>query len=152
VTVDVTNTGARSGTDVPQLYLGLPSPAPGVVQPPRQLRGFHKIVLDPGQTGRVSFPIGARGLSYWNIAAAGWRIAPGCYPVMVGHSSRDIALQATLAVGGASCPRAAAAVPITASGRACARRRTVATRPRGVRRKRVRRVSADRRHHHRCGA
>jgi len=140
VTVDVTNTGARAGSDVPQLYLGLPEPAPGVVQPPEQLRGFHRIALDSGQTGRVRFPIDARGLSYWNTAAGDWRISPGCYAVMVGHSSRDIVGRATLAVGGASCPGAAASVPITASGRACARRRAVVIRLRGVRGAAVRRV------------
>jgi len=108
VTVDVTNTGARSGTDVPQLYLADP-PAAG--EPPRQLKGFQKVALAPGETTRVSFPIDARALSYWDTAANDWRMAPGCYGLMVGHSSRDIALRGTLAVGGAACPRGAARVP-----------------------------------------
>src|SRR5262249_60537112 len=47
VDATVTNTGARTGTAVPQLYVGLPSPGPGVVQPPRQLRGYTKLSLAP---------------------------------------------------------------------------------------------------------
>ncbi len=95
VDASVTNTGARSGIAVPQLYVGLPSPGPGVVQPPRQLRGFAKVVLRPGETRRVSFVLDARALSYWDTGAGGWRLAPGCYRVMVGSSSRDVPLSAT---------------------------------------------------------
>ena len=93
VTADVTNTGARDGVAVPQLYVGLPSPGPGVVQPPRQLRGFSKVVLRPGQRERVSFTLDRRALSYWDTAAGGWHVAPGCYEVMVGSSSRDLPLR-----------------------------------------------------------
>ena len=51
--VTVTNTGARTGTAVPELYLGLPS-LPGVPQPPRQLKAFAKVKLAPGASARVS--------------------------------------------------------------------------------------------------
>ncbi|HEY1594064.1 MAG TPA: glycoside hydrolase family 3 C-terminal domain-containing protein [Thermoleophilaceae bacterium] len=109
--VTVTNTGSRSGVEVPQLYLGLPSPGPGVVQPPKQLKGFEKLSLAPGESRRVTFAITPRDLSYWDTGAGDWRIAPGCYGVMVGRSSRDIVRRATLAVG-ASCPGAAASMPV----------------------------------------
>jgi beta-glucosidase len=95
VDASVTNTGSRSGIAVPQLYVGLPSPGPGVVQPPRQLRGFAKLALRPGETRRVHFTLDSRALSYWDTGAGGWRLAPGCYRVMVGSSSRELALSAT---------------------------------------------------------
>jgi beta-glucosidase len=120
VSVTVRNTGARAGADVPQLYLGLPQPSPDVVQPPRELKGFRKLSLAPGESQRVTFQITPRDLSYWSIGANGWRIARGCYHLAVARSSRDLVDQATLAVGGASCPGAAASVspsspPVSAS-------------------------------------
>jgi beta-glucosidase len=111
VSLRVRNAGGRGGTDVPQLYLGLPRPAPSVVQPPKQLKGFRRVVLGRGSSTRVTFAIDRRALSYWDTAAGGWRVAPGCYRVMVGRSSRAILRRATLAVGGASCFRASARVP-----------------------------------------
>jgi beta-glucosidase len=103
VTADVKNTGSRAGFAVPQLYLGLPQPAPGVVQPPKQLRGMEKVSLKPGETKRVKFTVGERGLSYWDVNQDGWKIAPGCYQVMLGSSSRDIAGKAVVSMDGASC-------------------------------------------------
>jgi beta-glucosidase len=109
VSATITNTGSRPGAEAPQLYLRLPS-LPGVPEPPAQLKGFHKLTLQPGQSMRVSFPLDARALSYWDTGAGGWRVAPGCYGVMVGSSSRDLLLRTVLAVNGASCPGASARV------------------------------------------
>ena len=103
VAADVTNTGARSGSAVPQLYLGLPAPDASTVQPPRQLRGFDKVALAPGQTKRVRFTLDERAFSYWSTAANDWRIAPGCYSVEVGTSSRNLPLRSAIARGGAAC-------------------------------------------------
>jgi beta-glucosidase len=111
VSVEAVNTGGRAGTDVPQLYLSLPQPAPGVVQPPKELKGIAKLSLAPSGRARVSFAIDSRALSYWNVNAGGWRVAPGCYGVLVGSSSRDIEQRATLAVKGAQCPGAVATIP-----------------------------------------
>ncbi|HWE13209.1 MAG TPA: glycoside hydrolase family 3 C-terminal domain-containing protein [Solirubrobacteraceae bacterium] len=101
----VTNLGSRSGSAVAQLYVGLPS-LPGVPEPPSQLKGFAKVTLAPGQTALVSFPLDARSLSHWSVQAGDWRMAPGCYRVMVGSSSRDTPLRGTLAEGDARCPAA----------------------------------------------
>jgi beta-glucosidase len=109
--VTVTNTGSRLGVEVPQLYLGLPSPGPGMVQPPKQLKGIEKLSLAPGESRRVTVAITPRDLSYWDTGAGDWSIAPGCYGVMVGRSSRDIVRRATLAVG-TRCPGAAASMPV----------------------------------------
>lgn len=91
VQVTVTNTGSRTGVAVPQMYLGLPSPGVDVPQPPKQLKGFTKVTLRPGQSTTVTFPLTARDLSYWNVEAKRWKVADGCYTVMVGSSSRDVA-------------------------------------------------------------
>jgi beta-glucosidase len=114
--VDVTNTGSRSGADVPQLYIGDPA---STGEPPKQLEGYTKVSLDPGRSERVSFPIDQRSLSYWDTSFHGWQVARGCYRVMVAHSSRDVALQGTIAVAGASCPGALAAVLSTAGAARC---------------------------------
>jgi len=102
VSVTVTNTGARSGSALPELYLSLPS-LPGVPQPPRQLKGFAKVQLAPGQSRRVSMPLNGRSFSYWSDAANGWRIAPGCDRISVGSSSRALPLSGKIAVAGGSC-------------------------------------------------
>ncbi len=107
VSVEVTNTGDRAGADVPQLYIADPA---STGEPPKQLKGFDKVSLKPGQTGRVSFPIDARALSYWSTAVHDWRIAPGCYEVLIGHDERDIAQQATVSVNGARCRGAVASI------------------------------------------
>lgn len=88
----VTNTGTRTGCAVPQLYLGLPEVVP---QPPRQLKGFRKLELQPGESVSVEFALADRDLSYWDN---GWRIAEGEYRVHVGESSRDIRLEGAFAV------------------------------------------------------
>jgi beta-glucosidase len=136
VSLDVANTGERTGSDVPQVYLGLPQPAAGVVQPPRQLKGFRKLELAPGKSKRVSFALDTRALSYWHVGSNGWRVAPGCYSLAVGRSSRDIALRRTLAVSGASCGAGAVKVP----GK-CRKRPRASIRIKGVRPSRVRRVT-----------
>ena len=72
VSAVVTNTGKRTGTAVPQLYVGMPDPAPGVVQPPFQLKGFQKVALAPGQAKRVRFSLDSRAFSYWAGSAGAW--------------------------------------------------------------------------------
>jgi beta-glucosidase len=103
VTVSVTNVGSRAGIAVPELYLGLPSPSSSVLQPPRQQRGYSKLSLLPGQTQTVSFPLDDRAFSYWDVTSNGWAVAPGCYMVMTGSSSRDLPLQGVISRGGAGC-------------------------------------------------
>ncbi|XRQ02939.1 glycoside hydrolase family 3 C-terminal domain-containing protein [Actinomadura welshii] len=96
VKVTVTNTGRRTGIAVPQLYIGMPSPGVDVPQPPKQLKGYEKVTLAPGESARVTFPLSSRSFAYWNEGAKAWKVADGCYRVMVGSSSRAIAETATL--------------------------------------------------------
>ena len=104
VSVEVRNTGRRTGTEVAQLYLGLPEPRPGVMQPPRALKGARKVRLRPGGRRRVGFRLDARALSWWDESARRWRVAAGCYGVEVGRSSRDIRRRGVLAVNASNCP------------------------------------------------
>lgn len=113
VSLAVTNTGRRKGLDVPQLYVRMPSPSAEVRQPPRQLRGYRKVMLRRGQTKRVRFRLRARDLAYWDAGSDGWKVAPGCYRFVVGRSSRRLVRRVTVAVGDARCRRPAARLSLT---------------------------------------
>ena len=54
-----------------------------VPQPPRQLKGFDKVALEPGQTRRVRVELNAHSLAYWDTNIHGWKIMPGSYRIMV---------------------------------------------------------------------
>jgi beta-glucosidase len=82
VTAQVTNTGSRAGAEVVQLYVGDPA-ATG--EPPRQLRAFQRVWLQPGQHASVHFTLPASAVAYWD--AGHWTVAPGTYQVYVGDSS-----------------------------------------------------------------
>ena len=84
VSATVTNTGARSGADVAQLYLNDPA---GAGEPPRQLAGFQRVSLAAGQSRQVTFKVTPRSEEWWDAAANGWSSSPGAYGVYVGDSS-----------------------------------------------------------------
>jgi beta-glucosidase len=94
----VTNTGRRRGREVVQLYVG--DPAAAVARPPRELKAFTKVELDPGQSETVSFALGARDLSYWSTTRADWQLEPGEFTVAVGASSRDLRLITSIDIAG----------------------------------------------------
>jgi len=96
VTVNLTNTGAVAGAEVPQLYLTLPSSAPST--PPKQLRGFEKVYLEANASSIVTFPLLRRDLSYWDIYSQDWVIPTGQLGLSVGFSSRDIKLTTSLTI------------------------------------------------------
>jgi beta-glucosidase len=100
VAVDVKNTGERTGSEVPQLYVGMPSQTG---EPPKQLKGYDKLQLAAGETKTATFKLDRRSFAYWDSDAAAWTVAKGCYGIMVGSSSRNIAQQAVVGVGGAKC-------------------------------------------------
>ena len=101
--IEVVNTGRRTGVAVPQLYLGLPQLPGGGIEPPKQLKGFRSLRLGPGRHRRITFPITQRDLSYWDVTSNSWKVSRGCVSVMVGTSSRDIAQRASLRSGGGRC-------------------------------------------------
>ncbi len=94
ISVDLTNTGARTGAEVVQLYVGAVQPR--VPRPPRELKGFARIELQPGQTRRVSFMLGADDLAFFDPKSHGWRTDAGDYAISVAASSRDLRLTRTI--------------------------------------------------------
>ncbi|MFA5889820.1 MAG: glycoside hydrolase family 3 C-terminal domain-containing protein [Actinomycetota bacterium] len=100
VVLDVTNEGARAGSEVVQLYVGMPETVP---QPPRQLKAFRKIHLTPDETQQARFDLDARAFSYWNEANGDWTVAPGCYRIGIGTSSRNIRLEQDIHWGTGPC-------------------------------------------------
>jgi beta-glucosidase len=103
VRLTIRNTGRRAGIAVPQLYVGMPQPRPGVVQPPWQLKGFTKFTVPRRGKATVTFPLDARAFSYWDTRTSSWQIAKGCYRIGIGSSSRAIRAQTVIARGGARC-------------------------------------------------
>lgn len=97
VSVTIANTGSRSGAEVAQLYLGFPKEAG---EPPRQLKGFQKVLLNPGESKRVKFTLDRGALSAWNPATGEWQTYRGNYTVEVGSSSRDIRAKASFTLAG----------------------------------------------------
>lgn len=93
--VTVQNTGSVDGADVPQLYIEYPKSAK---QPVRQLRGFDNVDIEAGQREDVKFELRRRDISYWDVEAQKWAVAPGTYTVHVGASSRDLRLHRTFIV------------------------------------------------------
>jgi beta-glucosidase len=94
VTFDVTNTGSVEGAEVAQLYVSDPSAK--VDRPERELKGFEKVRLAPGETKHVTLNLDARAFSYWSEAAHKWTIDPGKFEIRVGDSSENMPLNADL--------------------------------------------------------
>lgn len=94
VSVDVTNTGAVAGKETVQLYV---SDKNGTAcRPVKELKGFAKVALAPGETKTVSLPLTARDLSFWHEGLGDWYAPRGSYGVEIGHASDEIFLSATV--------------------------------------------------------
>jgi beta-glucosidase len=94
IDVTVTNVGDRAGSEVVQLYVG--DDAASVRRAPRELRGFAKVALDPGQTTTVRFTLAPRDLAFWDARSSCWRAEAGTFTVWAGRSSRDLAPPVTI--------------------------------------------------------
>ncbi|MBR2264158.1 MAG: glycoside hydrolase family 3 C-terminal domain-containing protein [Firmicutes bacterium] len=88
VYVDVTNTGDRAGKEVVQLYVSDKTGTPD--RPRKELKGFEKIELQPGETKTVGIEIDARALSYFEERLGDWYAAPGTYQILLGDASDNI--------------------------------------------------------------
>ncbi|MEI8198103.1 MAG: glycoside hydrolase family 3 C-terminal domain-containing protein, partial [Phycisphaerae bacterium] len=88
---EISNTGKRAGAEVVQLYVG-DEHAP-VVRPPRELKGFARVKLQPGETKAVRFTLNRRDFSYYDVTAKAWTAAPGRFEISLGASSRDLRLR-----------------------------------------------------------
>jgi beta-glucosidase len=88
VSVSVRNSGTRAGAEVAQLYLQ--QPPSRVDRPVKELKGFRRVMLQPGETQTVSFTLDKAAMSFYDSAVHDWVAEPGRFTVLVGASSRDI--------------------------------------------------------------
>ncbi|KAF3811782.1 putative beta-glucosidase G [Colletotrichum gloeosporioides] len=97
-TIQVSNTGDRSGATVVQLYMSMPADFAPSGTPARVLRGFSKIELGAGETREVTFKLSRRDFSYWDTAAQTWRVPAGKFRLEVGFSSRNLPKSAEVTI------------------------------------------------------
>ena len=95
VSVKVTNTGKVAGREVVQLYVGVKNCE--VDRPVRELRGFDKVSLNPGETKEVTFEVTDRAFEYWDVKSHDFKKAAGSYEVQIGKNAHDIVLSAPIA-------------------------------------------------------
>jgi beta-glucosidase len=93
VSVDVKNTGDREGAEVVQLYVA--DPVASIDRPVKELKGFEKVTLKPGETKTVTFTLDADDLSFYSIEKNGWVAEAGEFQALIGPSSDDIRTTAT---------------------------------------------------------
>lgn len=96
VSVEIANTGHRAGDEVVQLYVR--DVASSVVRPVKELRGFQRISLEPGEKRTVTFAVPAAKLAFWDEKMHAFLVEPGDFEVMVGASSEDIRARGTFSV------------------------------------------------------
>ena len=96
VSFDVTNTGKVAGAEVAQLYVSDPSAK--ATRPERELKGFEKVHLAPGESKHLTIKLDARSFSYWDINNHKWTIDPGKFVIRVGDSSESTPLHADLTI------------------------------------------------------
>ena len=96
VSVDVTNTGDRTGKEIVQLYVA--DKESTVIRPEKELRDFAKVELAPGETKTVSFTLGKRAFAYYNTTIHDWHVETGDFDILIGKSSRDIVLSESVKV------------------------------------------------------
>lgn len=97
VTVNVRNTGTREGSEVVQLYIHANKSS--VDRPYKELKGFAKISLKPGEARDVNIKIGVDDLAYYSEADKGWMPEPGMYTTLVGNASDNITLSKAFRLG-----------------------------------------------------
>jgi len=93
VTADVTNSGSRAGDEVVQLYINTPS---ALVRPIKQLKGFSRVTLQPGETKKVTFTLKYDDLQYYDEVSRIFKVEAGSVNLYVGSSSQDIRLTKTI--------------------------------------------------------
>ena len=102
VAFDLTNTGDREGTEIAQIYIGLPGAK--VFRPARELKGFARITLAPGEKKRVVIALDDKAFRYFNVKTNRFEVEGGTYQVMIGASSADIRLTAQVSLAGTGAP------------------------------------------------
>ncbi len=96
VTVDVKNTGHVAGKEVVQLYVA--DRESTVFRPIRELKGYEKVWLAPGETKNISFQLSKRSFAYWNVELHDWHVESGVFGIQIGRDSRNIVLEKDITV------------------------------------------------------
>lgn len=96
VTFTIKNTGDVAGSEIAQVYVAKPESK--IFRAPKELKGFVKIHLEPGEEKKVSVELDDRAFAFWNTATEDWCVESGEYKILVGASSRDIRLEAAAKV------------------------------------------------------
>jgi beta-glucosidase len=91
VSFDLANVGKRAGAEIAELYVQPVHPA--VDRPVKELKGFEKVFLAPGESTRVNLTLDRRSFAYFDPDKNEWRADPGIYEIVVGSSSRDLRLK-----------------------------------------------------------
>lgn len=99
VSVNITNSGTVKGAEVAQLYIA--PPRGGLFRPEKELKGFARVELEPGESKTVTFTLDDRSFALWR---GGWKTPGGTYTVQIGASSRDIRMEADIWVAGEAVP------------------------------------------------
>lgn len=96
VTVTIKNTGNVKGKEIVQLYVN--DEQSSVIRPVKELKGFEKVSLNPGEEKRIAFVLNKRSFAYYNTDICDWYTEYGKYNILVGSSSRDIRLKSSVYV------------------------------------------------------
>ena len=102
VTFNITNRGSESGAEVAQLYVGCKSKE--IFRAKKELKGFSKIFLNPGETKTVTIKFDDKTFSYFNVKTNKWEVEEAEYKIMIGSSSADIRLVESISVAGTGAP------------------------------------------------
>ena len=100
VTFKVRNTGDRDGAEIAELYVA--DTVSTIFRPVKELRAFKKVFLKAGEEKEISLTLDSRAFAYYNVLIKDWHIESGDFDILVGASSRDIRLKATVAVRSAN--------------------------------------------------
>ena len=102
VSFTVTNSGDVAGTEVSQVYISAPGQEVFCAQ--RELKGFAKTHLEPGESRQVTIELDDKAFRYWNVKTDKWERENGTYTISVGKSCEDIVLSAQLDIAGTNAP------------------------------------------------
>jgi beta-glucosidase len=91
ISADITNSGARDGSEVVQVYVHPVHPS--VSRPDKELKGFKKVPLRAGETKTINIPLNRSSFAFYDPERKGWVAEQGSYTILVGSSSRDIRLK-----------------------------------------------------------
>lgn len=98
VSVDITNTGKVAGKEIVELYVA--DKESTVIRPLKELKGFDKVLLQPGETKTVTITLDWRAFAYYEPKMKDWNVETGEFEILIGKSSEEIVLTETVVVNG----------------------------------------------------